>query len=128
MAAGSLVAMLVAPAGAAVAGSEYVEHTMARKAGRGAAGMFLGVAEIPGNIVKETRRNGPIRGATVGLVMGVGMTIVRTCVGTYELLTAPLAFPNDFRPLIEPEFPWEDLTERPPGGGSGADGDIYQSY
>jgi putative exosortase-associated protein (TIGR04073 family) len=117
-------ALLLAPAGSARAEPDY---DAARKAGRGAAGMFLGVIEVPGNIVKETRENGPIRGVTLGLVIGVGMTIVRTCVGTYELFTAPFALPAGFKPLIEPEFPWDYFVEDR-SGGSGSDGDIYETY
>lgn len=121
----AVAVLLTAPASGALAEPDY---TAARKAGRGAAGMFLGVVEIPGNIARETRKNGPIRGATVGLIMGVGMTIVRTCVGTYELFTAPLGFPNDFEPVIDPEFSWEYFTERQPGAGGGIDDDIYETY
>src|SRR5262245_28693316 len=33
------------------------EYTAARKAGRGVAGMTMGVLEVPGNVVQETRAN-----------------------------------------------------------------------
>lgn len=103
-----LVLALAAPAPVWAQAGHY---TPARKAGRGAAGLFLGVLEIPGNIVAETRRNGPIRGATIGTIMGVGMLIVRSGVGLWELCSAPWGLPNDFQPLIDPEFPWDYFTE-----------------
>ena len=86
-----------------------------RKAGRGASGLFAGILEIPGNIVQDTRDNGPVRGATIGLAKGVGMLVVRELVGLYELLSAPLAFPSGFRPILEPEYPW-DYFRRPRRG------------
>lgn len=81
-------------------------HTAARKFGRGLAGMTLGFLEIPGNIVKETRAQGPI-GAPIGLAYGLGMTVTRELVGVYEFLSAPFAVPAGYRPILNPEYPWD---------------------
>jgi hypothetical protein len=35
------------------------------------------------------------------------MLVVRELVGVNELVTAPLPAPEDFRPILEPEFPWD---------------------
>ncbi len=94
--------------------AQAVEYTAARKAGRGLAGMTLGVLEVPGNIVQETRENGPGRGWTLGFAMGLGKIVVRTLVGVFEFLTAPFPIPEGYEPIIEPEFPWDYFESGPP--------------
>jgi len=81
-------------------------QTAARKAGRGLAAMTCGFLEIPGNMVVEGRRQGP-GGVALGFAKGLGMVVVRTLVGVYELVTAPLPAPERFRPILQPEFPWD---------------------
>jgi putative exosortase-associated protein (TIGR04073 family) len=76
-----------------------------QKFGRGLAGMTLGFLEIPGNIVKETRNQGPI-GVPVGLAYGLGMTVTRELVGVYEFVSAPFPVPAGYRPILRPEYPW----------------------
>ncbi len=120
-----LVGLLIALPTASLAEPQY---SMERKAGRGAAALFLGFLEIPGRITVETRKNGPIRGATVGLVQGVGMLIVRSSVGLFELFTVPAPLPSDFGPIIEPEFPWDYFTEDPANRGPTHDADVYETY
>jgi putative exosortase-associated protein (TIGR04073 family) len=89
------------------------EYTAARKIGRGLAAMTLGVLEIPGNIVQESRTNGPVSGATIGLAMGLGKFVTREAVGVYEFLTAPFELPAGFKPVLEPEFPWQYFESQP---------------
>lgn len=81
-------------------------HDAAQKFGRGLAGMTLGFLEIPGNIVKETRAQGPI-GVPIGLAYGLGMTVTRELVGVYEFLSAPFPVPAGYRPILRPEYPWD---------------------
>ncbi len=93
--------------------AQAVEYTAARKAGRGLAGMTLGVLEVPGNIVKETRENGAAQGWTLGFAMGLGKIVVRTLVGVFELLTSPFPLPEGYKPILEPEFPWDYFETGP---------------
>jgi putative exosortase-associated protein (TIGR04073 family) len=86
-----------APAGA---------QTALRKLGRGLAGMTTSFLEFPGNIVAETREQGPAVGIPLGFAKGLGMIVARTLVGVYEFVTAPIPAPADYRPLLRPEFPW----------------------
>jgi putative exosortase-associated protein (TIGR04073 family) len=81
------------------------------KAGRGLAAVTTGFLEVPGNMVMETERNGPVYGTTLGFVKGLGGFVVREVVGVYELLTAPIEEPDDYQPLIEPEYPWGYFDE-----------------
>ena len=87
-----------------------------RKVGRGLAGMTTSVLEVPGNMVAETRAQGPGIGIPLGFVKGLGMIVVRTLVGVYEFVTAPLPAPSGYRPILRPEFPWDYFS----GGGSAA--------
>jgi len=87
-------------------------QTAVRKAGRGLAGMTTSFLELPGNIVAETRDQGPAVGIPLGFVKGLGMIVVRTLVGVYEFVSAPIPAPADYRPLLRPEFPWGYFEER----------------
>jgi putative exosortase-associated protein (TIGR04073 family) len=80
--------------------------TAADKAGRGLAAMTTPFLEIPGNIIETTEREGALRGWTVGLAKGIGMSVVRPLVGVYELVTAPFPAPAEFEPILQPEYPW----------------------
>lgn len=80
-------------------------HTSAQKFGRGLAGLTCGFLELPGNIVKETRNQGPI-GVPVGFALGIGKMLTRELVGVYEVLSAPFPVPPAFRPILQPEYPW----------------------
>ncbi len=82
-------------------------QTWERKFARGFTGMTLGVLEVPGNMVVESDARGPGEGLPFGFVKGLGMLVVRELVGVYEFVTAPLPAPEDFRPIVEPELPWD---------------------
>jgi putative exosortase-associated protein (TIGR04073 family) len=81
-------------------------QTAPDKFGRGLAGMSLGFLEIPGNIVKETKAQGPI-GVPIGLAYGLGMFVTRELVGVYEFLSAPFPLPAGYRPVLQPDYPWD---------------------
>ncbi|MGR9051291.1 MAG: exosortase system-associated protein, TIGR04073 family [Gammaproteobacteria bacterium] len=85
--------------------SSVEADTSAGKFGRGLAAMTCGFLEIPGNIVKETKAQGPI-GAPIGLAIGLGMTVTRELVGVYEFVSAPFPYPAGFRPILQPKYPW----------------------
>lgn len=86
-------------------------QTALRKLGRGLAGMTTSFLEFPGNIVAETRDQGPAVGIPLGFAKGLGMIVARTLVGVYEFVTAPIPAPSDYRPLLRPEFPWGYFEE-----------------
>ena len=87
--------------------SQAVEYTAARKAGRGLAAMTTGFLEIPGNMVAESRKHGAGAGVPLGFVFGLGKLVIRELIGVYEFLTSPFEAPAGFKPIIEPEFPWD---------------------
>jgi putative exosortase-associated protein (TIGR04073 family) len=83
------------------------EYTPMDKLGRGLAGMTTGFLELPGNIAAENRDHGPGAAATIGFAKGLGMIPVREVVGVFNFITAPIEVPSGYRPIIQPEYPWQ---------------------
>ena len=83
------------------------QYTAMDKLGRGLAGMTTGFLELPGNIAAENRDHGAGAAATVGFAKGIGMIPVRELVGVYNFVTAPIPYPNGYRPILHPEYPWQ---------------------
>ena len=96
--------LVAAPANAQTAGRKFL---------RGLAGMTTAFLEVPGNMVAETRTRGAAEGIPFGFAKGLGMIIPRVFVGVWEFLSAPFPAPPDFRPIIEPEFPWGYFESQP---------------
>jgi len=90
--------------GPALAQSQY---TSARKAGRGFSNLTLGLLAIPGQMVQEIDRRGAAVGVPLGFGKGLGWFVATELVGLWEILTSPFEFPAGFRPILEPEFPWQ---------------------
>ena len=74
------------------------------KLGRGVANTLTGWVEIPENIYKTSVDENAFAGVTLGLAKGAGMTIVRTGAGIYEITTFPFPLPEDYKPILEPEY------------------------
>ena len=87
----------------AVATSSYAQDP-AKKLGRGLANILTGWIELPKNIYDTSVEDNPLAGLTIGLAKGIGMTIVRTGAGIYEVVTFPFPIPEDYGPVLEPEF------------------------
>lgn len=81
----------------------YAQNAL-RKLGRGLANVLTGWIEIPKNIYDTSVEENIGMGLTVGLAKGIGMTVVRTGAGIYETITFPFPLPEDYEPLLEPEF------------------------
>ncbi len=77
------------------------------KLARGVGNLLFGVLEVSRNIYNTSERDGILAGLTAGTFKGVGYTIVRMGTGAYETITFPLPLPEDYRPLVQPEYPWE---------------------
>ncbi|MDD4202654.1 MAG: exosortase system-associated protein, TIGR04073 family [Candidatus Omnitrophica bacterium] len=71
---------------------------------RGLANVVTGWVELPKNIYDQSVEENVLSGLTVGLAKGVGMTIVRTGAGVYETVTFPFPIPEDYAPVLEPEY------------------------
>ena len=71
---------------------------------RGAINLATGWVEVPKNIYDKTVEENWIHGVTTGLASGIGMSIVRTGAGLYEVVTFPFACPENYQVILEPEF------------------------
>ncbi len=74
------------------------------KLGRGVANTLTGWVELPKNVYQTSVDENPFSGLTLGLAKGAGMTIVRTGAGIYEIATFPFPIPENYKPVIEPEY------------------------
>ena len=83
------------------------QYTSARKVGRGFSNLTLGVLAIPGQMIEEIDRRGAAMGVPLGFGKGLGWFVATELVGVWEILTSPFEFPAGFRPILEPEFPWQ---------------------
>lgn len=77
-----------------------------RKLGRGLANLTTGVIVLPAKVIETTRAHGPFVGATWGLMKGLGWVVATETIGLFELVTCPFETPPDFKPILQPEFPW----------------------
>lgn len=90
-----------------LAGPAYCQ-TPVRKLGRGVANIVTCPFEIPKQIMeKYCAANSMWDGMLIGLPVGIGMTVVRAAVGAFETVTFPFPVPDDYRPVLEPEYAWE---------------------
>lgn len=74
------------------------------KLGRGVANTLTGWVELPKNIYHTSVEDNAFAGITLGLAKGAGMTIVRTGAGIYEIVTFPFPLPENYKPILEPEY------------------------
>lgn len=88
------------------ASPQEVVDGMATKGVRGAANIVTGWVELPKQIYVTGEKDGWLRGAVIGPLKGIGMTVVRTASGFGELLTFFVAYPGFYDPWIEPRFVW----------------------
>lgn len=83
----------------------------AERAGRGFAAIAVPFLEIPGNVVRTDRQEGPAAAWTEGLARGFGMSLLRPPVGLYELVTAPFPAMADDQPVLTPKYPWSYFAQ-----------------
>ena len=74
------------------------------KLGRGVANTLTGWVELPKNIYATSVEDNAFTGMTLGLAKGAGMTLVRTGAGIYEIATFPFPLPENYKPILEPEY------------------------
>lgn len=83
------------------------QYTAGDKLARGLANVLASPLELPRNVQNMTEDQGVLVGWTGGMAQGIGMTALRIIVGAYEIITFPIPFPEDYKPVIEPEFVWQ---------------------
>ena len=86
---------------------------------RFAPAILLGVVGVLASTAADAQTwereftRGPGEGLPFGFVEGLGTLVVRELVGVSEFVTAPLPAPEDFRTILEPEFPWDYFAAPP---------------
>lgn len=91
------------------AASGFCNEGAWKKLGRGVSNMITFPFEIPNQVSRTNRSDGPMAAFTWGLIKGVGMTCFRALVGVYETISFPVPCPEDYKPILtDPEFFLED--------------------
>lgn len=100
-----LSSMLPAHAQYKIERTEFPAKKQLMKLGRGLANVFSGWAEIPKEIYDRSKDSETL-GAIVftAPVVGTAKAVGRTAVGFFEVVTFFLPVPEDYGPLVEPEF------------------------
>ena len=71
---------------------------------RGVVNTSFGWMEIPNTVYYGSKNNGLGHGASMGLLEGIGNSVVRTSAGVYDLVTFLIPYPGGYKPIIQPEF------------------------
>ena len=95
-----LVAILV---GQNAYASTYYEDSI-HKLGRGLTNVVTSWLEMFDTIDCEIEEYGWYKGPIFGTLKGVSKFVVRLSAGVYEIITAPIEYPEDYKVLVEPEF------------------------
>ena len=77
---------------------------MTHKLGRGIVNILTGWIEIPKTIADKWRETDPATGFVMGFIQGSGWAFCRTATGFYDTVSFPFPAPDDYLPLMEPEF------------------------
>ncbi len=82
-----------------------------RKLSRGVSNLAFGMFEIPKQMEKSWEEDSNMIGFGVGFIKGVGHFVYREAVGILEIVTFPFETTEDFAPIIEPEFIFDEEEE-----------------
>ncbi len=104
---GLFVLLLVGGASVARAEEPPIWRQAGMKLARGAINFSTGWIELPKQIYLIGQAEGWVTGALRGPIDGLGMFVVRTVAGAYEVLTFPIPVPPQYRLMFQPGFVWE---------------------
>ena len=86
----------------------WERYTWEDKLKRSSTNLVTFLAEIPRSVKSRTEESGGGAGWSIGLLEGLGRSIVRGFYGIVELVTVPFDFPDENKaPMLEPEYIWE---------------------
>lgn len=77
---------------------------MNHKLGRGLTNLITGPMELGKEIDTSVETSGWYKGLVFGTLKGLYKAIARSSAGIYEVITFAIEAPEDFKPIIEPEF------------------------
>ncbi len=109
-----LTLVLVTNAGPAFAAQD-TGALVVTKLFRGMVNATTGWMEVPKQMSLVWQESGPWIGISWGLAKGISYAIGRSVAGGYEIATFPLPIPEDYEPLMQPEYVLSDLPSKPSG-------------
>lgn len=89
--------------------SAYAQDPI-HKAGRGMVNVLTGWFELPRQVDLGRQEDNPVKGMGFGIIRGLGLTLLRSGVGLYEVLTFPIPFPKNFASPYDQWFEISDYT------------------
>ena len=93
----------------AVAGADEDTDGPLKKLGRGIANAVTCPLELPKGMEDAKQENGWFAALSWGILMGTYNTAKRFVVGLYEVVSFPIPFPADYKPILtDPEFMWDE--------------------
>lgn len=87
--------------------TENVVGKMTQKLARGFVNIVTCIGEIPNQMVKVGHAKGFWAGISLGFLKGLGMMIVRFGAGAFDMVFFLSPWPDDWKPVLEPEYVWE---------------------
>lgn len=114
-AAGPAFAEWLRPAEAAprAAAQQDTGRLVMTKLFRGMVNAATGWMEIPKQMFQTSEQQGVGVGLSWGFVKGIGWAVGRSVIGAYEIATFPFPVPEEYRPVLQPEYVLSDLPESP---------------
>jgi putative exosortase-associated protein (TIGR04073 family) len=79
---------------------------------RGIAGLCCGFVEVPATLCEESRHEGLGMGLSVGWFKAGGNFLAREFVGLYEFVTCPIGCPDNYKPYLQPVYPWDRFKSK----------------
>jgi putative exosortase-associated protein (TIGR04073 family) len=87
--------------------TEKAVHNMMTKFGRGLVNCLTFIGELPKQMVLTGRDHGFWVAISLGFLKGLGMMVVRLGAGVFDVAFFLTPWPDDYKPVLEPEYVWE---------------------
>lgn len=87
-----------------------LENTPVNKLFRGLANCLTFIVELPASICDITKRKGPMKGATLGVVDGIFTSFMRLGTGAFDTVT--FLIPPYNKPILKPEYALDSASDK----------------
>lgn len=87
--------------------------TPVRKLQRGFLNVVLSPFEISNELSKDKKADWFPPSWATGLARGICYGVGRALVGVGEMVTFPVSAPGDYGPILQPEFAWQHVPDKP---------------
>jgi len=92
---------------------EKVIGNMSTKFARGITNVATSFIEIPKQSILSIRDQGAV-GLVVGPLKGIGMTVYRAAIGTFETAFFMVPQPGYYDPMVDPDYVWNGWEKEQP--------------